>query len=152
MRSLGGAVNDLVQGLQANASKVGTAHIQSNHILQMMRGDEQSGSFTTTGGTKNSVVQFQPDATRAKFGKSSTNEEILGHELRHSFINALGLHDKVAGTTENSKGEKISNKEIDAVQFQNVISTGQGNGVKTTYGKKDIPSDLINPDLFKLKF
>ncbi len=84
---------------------------------------------------KGSLTKFVPDMDKAGANDETlTNEEILGHELKHAYNRKHGLTGK--GYTPN----RVPNEEIDGINFQNVIREKQGKGPRTKFarGRKDI--------------
>ena len=72
-------------------------------------------------------------------GLETTNETHLGHELKHA-------HDYEKGELKDQSfipSSNTSNKEIRAVNYENIIRARQKLKKRTTYGNKPIPKDKL---------
>ena len=84
-----------------------------------------------------SVVDYDPDNWKSKNGDKRNPRAGLGHELRHS----LDI-DKGTGTLESENG--IPLMEVDAINTENQVRQQTGDAKRTTYGGKEIPSNLLD--------
>ena len=100
------------------------------------------------------LTKFLPDRDRLKeTGKDFTNEEILGHELKHGWNKLKKYNDVNQRTQIKSQNGKTNCEEVDAVNFQNIISWKQKGCIRTEYGKGNElgGGDIESPDKYKLE-
>ncbi len=92
---------------------------------------------------KGSLTKFVPDKDRKRLkNKTLSNEEILGHELKHAYNRKNGLYD--LGMVE-SDGKRVPKEEIDGINFQNIVRDRQGQMPRTKFAGIDISKFLIKP-------
>ena len=86
LKSLGGDIKSVIEHIEGDKDKVGT-----HDIKQSIGGPKGSANERT--GVKSSETQFQPKYDREKPNSkypNATNEQILGHELKHAYNKSLG--------------------------------------------------------------
>ncbi len=96
-----------------------------------------------------STTKFMPDNDRARWNgrnKDFSDEEILGHELKHGY----NKEHKMTNFAR-SNHSKVSYEEIDATSFQNAIRIADNRSARTSYGRKDISKDLLEYGKYKTK-
>lgn len=145
LRSMGGGVamvvNDLVKGDEKHTianfdNKLdGTKdERKESYNIQSRERDNKKGSLT----------KFVPDVDRKRGLADHSNEEILGHEMKHAYNRKYDLVPPMNHKTDNG----IPLEEVDGVNFQSVVRDKQGRPPKTTFAGRDISKYLIPPGLY----
>ncbi len=143
IKSLDERANTLVTDLETSTQN----HVISNVDAQLDKANSNPNSSRTRKNTDEgggSVVRYMPEQDRTREDtKDFSNEEILGHELKHSWNIDKKKHSE--NLSKKSTNGKTSMEEVDAVNFQNVIRDKQGKAPRTTYGKSKIPASELTP-------
>ena len=87
--------------------------------------------------SQGSFVKYDPNNWETKNGDVRNPRAGLGHELKHS-----SDIDKGKGNSEKINGIPIM--EIDAINMENKVRQQTGDSKRTTYGGKEIPSNLLD--------
>ena len=129
-------INDLITGPEKHTISNFHYKLDSRGLGKSESYNVKSSDDTNVGG---SFTKFVPDTDRKRLNSPSmSDEEILGHELKHAYNRKHGLRGRGAA----AKG--LPNEEVDGLNFQNIIRGLQGRAPKMTFGRRNV-SEYLTP-------
>ena len=140
-------INDLANGAEVHA--IQNFQLDSHgDFMKIVETENIRSGVEANANIGGSLTKFVPHLDRANKEKNKnwTNQEILGHELKHAFNRKYGIQD-----FKNTTKTGVPYEEVDAVNFQNVIRDKQGHETRKEYGGEDIKNDIAVPKEYKIK-